>query len=75
MLILNKRRALERMVSLSERLHEAVPEPFSVLASTSFMAMPAMSVHVRERRSPLLTPASAASSTATDARSIAAGAR
>ena len=41
MLILNKRRALERMVTLSDRLHEAVPEPFSVLASTSFMAMPA----------------------------------
>jgi hypothetical protein len=57
MLILNKRLALERMVSVAERLHEAVPEPFSVLAATSFMAMPPVLTNVRERRSPLLTPA------------------
>ena len=63
MLILNKRRALERMVTLSDRLHEAVPEPFSVLASTSFMAMPVVSAVTREQRSPLLTPPSAAKET------------
>jgi len=39
MLILDKRRALERIVSLVERLHEAVPEPYSLRAST-FMTMP-----------------------------------
>lgn len=39
MLILDKHRALERIVSLAERLREAVPEPYSLRAST-FMAMP-----------------------------------
>jgi hypothetical protein len=73
MLILNKRLALERMVSLSERLHEAVPEPFSALASTSFMSMPVVRANVRERRSPLLTPAPHAMPS--QAHSLAAGAR
>lgn len=50
MLILDKRLALEHMVSLAERLHEAVPEPFSVHAA-SFMAMPSL-LAVAVRRAP-----------------------
>ncbi len=55
MLILNKQIALERMVSLAEQLHEAVPEPFSALAATSFMGMPVVPATFPERRLPLLT--------------------